>query len=82
MVSEPIKGKAPRVDHHNLIPAHLNEELYLGKKPLPKIYGSETDKLKGSCCEILAALVKNHEFFFLIQVTQVLKCFFSMFFVG
>eukprot|EP00434_Breviolum_minutum_P038025 symbB.v1.2.033719.t1/scaffold4230.1/size42768/4 len=28
MVSEPIKGKAPRVDHHNLIPAHLNEELY------------------------------------------------------
>ncbi|CAJ1408237.1 unnamed protein product [Effrenium voratum] len=25
---EPVKGKAPRVDHHNLIPAHLNEEMY------------------------------------------------------
>lgn len=28
LVTEPVKGKAPRVDHHNLIPAHLNEELY------------------------------------------------------
>lgn len=29
LVTEPVKGKAPRVDHHNLIPAHLNEELPL-----------------------------------------------------
>ncbi|CAE7568524.1 atpE [Symbiodinium natans] len=27
MAMEPPKGK-PRVDHHNLIPAHLNEEMY------------------------------------------------------
>ena len=40
MVSEPIKGKAPRVDHHNLIPAHLNEELYLWQETSQKIYGS------------------------------------------
>lgn len=40
MVSEPIKGKAPRVDHHNLIPAHLNEELYLWQEISQKIYGS------------------------------------------
>eukprot|EP00438_Fugacium_kawagutii_P022057 Skav220168 [mRNA] locus=scaffold564:333783:338694:- [translate_table: standard] len=30
LATEPVKGKAPRVDHHNLIPAHLNEELHLG----------------------------------------------------
>lgn len=63
MVSEPIKGKAPRVDHHNLIPAHLNEELYLWQEISQKNLWIPKEKGSRDPCKILAALFGTTRFF-------------------